>query len=97
VGTWSEFVTWYEAEIARPFDLARVTSNATWPRDTPGSTLPMRVNFVVHHFRNDHILSVVARQLETHDRVMVVYGSGHFAPQAPRYEALLGVPARIEE
>ena len=87
------FAAWYEARNGRPFSYEEVTTQQSAPIE--GGLFTNGISLRITDVREVHIVNLIADLLDNHDRVLVVYGSGHHVQQEKVLEKMLGTP-RIE-
>lgn len=87
------FRNWYKAVNGLPFETGYRPEDA-WPV-TPKTNRPTNSMIVlISDARDAHIVGEIAKALNQHQVVLVVYGSSHFDIQAPALDAAFGKPAR---
>jgi hypothetical protein len=59
------------------------------PSDTHPQTVLNEISRGSSHFRDRHIFERIAQGLKTHNRIFVVYGSGHAVKQEPALRAVI--------
>lgn len=84
------FAAWYEARNGRPFRYEEVTTQQSAPIE--GGQFTNEISLHIGAVREVHIVRLIADLLERHDRVLVVYGSGHHVQQEKVLEKMLGIP-----
>jgi len=87
------FKAWYRRVNGLPFETGYRHDDA-YPSE-PGARPSRRIEDTISDARDRHIISVIARALETHDRVLVIYGASHSIVERPALEAAFGRPERL--
>ncbi|MBU4568890.1 MAG: hypothetical protein KJ833_07990, partial [Alphaproteobacteria bacterium] len=86
VGTLETFKVWYQARNGSAFETGFRPEDA-WPSGAlPDPRGMNRLADVVSDAREVHIVSVIAKAVEDHKTVLVVYGGSHHLVQAPAFE-----------
>lgn len=90
------FRTWYEESIGEPFDPRRIRQEVS-PQlvDDPTNLRQMAILSMIA--REHNLVELEARLLEEHDRVLVVYGSGHLRWERRLLEKMLGEPVMVTD
>lgn len=88
--SYSDFLGWYQERNLEPFN-PDMASDAVKPL-ADGEYFTQRLSAQVGKVRDRFILETVAQTLEKHDRVAIVYGSGHLVTQRKALETYLGAP-----
>jgi len=86
------FLAWYQRRNGRAFVYDEITTEQSAPLTGEDALFTQRVSTQVGEVRDAHIASVIADQLNQHERVLVVYGAGHHLVQEPVLAKLLGPP-----
>ncbi|MFA6583101.1 MAG: hypothetical protein WCS77_02295 [Elusimicrobiaceae bacterium] len=86
----SEFKTWYEEKNKEKFDFDKIDTNVSAPLANKNALFTQRINYSLSIVRNTAILETIADMLNQYDKVLIVYGSGHFGQQANVLEDMLG-------
>ncbi len=85
------FLKWYEDAVGQPFNPRRAKQEVSPSAvDEPTSLRKMAV--LVMKAREHNLAKLEARMLREHDRVLVVYGSGHLRWERAMLEKMLGPP-----
>lgn len=84
------FLKWYKEKLGRNFSLADIDNETPAPHIN-GSYL-QKLSYQVGVIRDSNVLKVIAEQLNTHKKVMVLYGSSHLPVQVKALEKMLGNP-----
>lgn len=90
---YAEFERWYARRAGLKKPAHRLTSEDNRPLGGPEATFLQTMAFHLELVRESSIVSQIERMLNAHDRVLVVYGSGHLVRQRPVWEKALG-PSR---
>lgn len=85
------FFGWYEAAVGRPFNPRRAKQEVS-PSAVDDPTSLRRMAVLVMKAREHNLAELEARMLREHDRVLVVYGSGHLRWERAMLEKMLGPP-----
>jgi uncharacterized protein YbaP (TraB family) len=90
-----EFKNWYRERSGKAWDADQVSAAQTAPLAGPMATFFERMAIEVMLAREKHLVSLQARLLAEHQRVLVVYGGGHLIYEAAVLRQMLGPPVRI--
>ncbi len=87
---YADFEDWYarKAGLSKPAE--ELDYNDVGPHEGPDPTFLQRISLAQEKIREPAIVRVIEGALARHDRVLVVYGSGHLVKQRGVWEALLG-------
>lgn len=88
----TEFKAWYAQKNYRQFDAEAVTIKETAPYDDEYSLFTQKMSFEISRIRDMAICRTIADALNDFDRVMVVYGAGHFGMEQEILGKMLGRP-----
>lgn len=88
--TYEEFERWYRTRVRLNKPLDDLTYNDSGPANGPTANYLQRIGSARDRPREKAIVRSIERMLNRHDRVLVVYGSGHLVKQRKVWEALLG-------
>lgn len=86
---------WYEAGNRKPFDPRAIKSGECAPISGEKALRTQRINFTINHLRNEQIALTITEMLNTYDKVLVIYGGGHFMQHELVLTAMLGPPREI--
>lgn len=90
--TLETFKQWYDARDPQHKPLEELTNDDIGPFEGPGANYIHRLNAAINAIRNTNLDKQIAKALNEHDNVLVVYGSGHFFQSRLVYEDMLGKP-----
>ncbi len=88
----AEFIKWYEQKNGKRFDYNAVTPQETAPYNNPDSLFTQKMGFEIMKVRDTAICAAIAEALNKYDRVLVVYGAGHFGMEQDILSDMLGQP-----
>jgi hypothetical protein len=86
-----DFLEWYETHLGAPFNPRRVKQEVS-PSAVDEPTILRKMAILVMKAREHNLAELEARMLREHDRVLVVYGSGHLRWERAMLEQMLGPP-----
>ncbi|MHB2015533.1 MAG: hypothetical protein ACYCW6_01160 [Candidatus Xenobia bacterium] len=89
--SYNRFLRWYHAHNLKRFDAHADLTEETAPL-ADSALFTRRLSSVVGLVRDRAVIDNVARALNRHGSVLVVYGGSHFGPQRPALQAMLGPP-----
>ena len=89
-----DFKAWYQDRIGKPFDPRRVRREVS-PQLVDDPSILRSISILSMKAREYNLVELEARMLEEHDRVMVVYGSGHLRWERALLEDMLGEPVLV--
>ena len=89
-----QFKDWYERTAGRPFSAGNLRREDIAPIATEDPGLLKRMGITVMLAREKHLISLEARLLAEHKRVLVIYGSGHLVYENEILKDMLGEPIR---
>lgn len=87
---YAEFEAWYARNSGLNKPPEELDYDDVGPHAGPAPTFLQRLSLAMDKVREPAIVSVIEGALRRHDRVLVVYGSGHLVKQRGVWEALLG-------
>lgn len=87
---YADFKAWYERRNAAKKPIFEIDFNDLAPISNPSATPLQKISAKVNVIREEAILREIVRQLNAHDRVLVVYGGSHLTTERPVLEKLLG-------
>ena len=88
--TFDDFRAWYRDRMGSAFSLEHLAATDVSPSDAPDANILQKIMSAADNVRDPHILKTIAQQLETHAKVLVVYGSAHLGKQQPVLQKMLG-------
>lgn len=88
----TEFRAWYAQKNHKQFDAEAITVQETAPYNNEDSLFTQKMNFEISRIRDMAICRTIADALNNFDRVMVVYGAGHFGMEQDILTKMLGRP-----
>ncbi len=97
LGTWMSlqgFKSWYKKTTGRDFCAANIDPEDVAPLKTQNAGLLRRMGIAVMLARERHLITLEARLLGEHRRVLVIYGSGHLVYEDAILKDMLGSPVR---
>jgi hypothetical protein len=89
-----QFKEWYEEMTGNPFSAGNLRREEIAPIATEDPGLLKRMGITVMLAREKHLISLEARLLAEHKRVLVIYGSGHLVYENEILKDMLGEPVR---
>ena len=89
-----QFKAWYQKTTERPFSAANLEPDDIAPLAVEDPALLKRMGIAVMLAREKHLISLEARLLAEHKRVLVIYGSGHLVYENAGLKDMLGSPVR---
>ncbi len=89
-----QFKDWYEETTGNSFSAANLDPDDVSPIATEDPGLLKRMGITVMLAREKHLISLEARLLTEHKRVLVIYGSGHLVYENEILKDMLGPPIR---
>jgi len=89
-----QFKDWYERTTGKPFSAGNLRREDIAPIATEDPGLLKRMGITVMLAREKHLISLEARLLAEHRRVLVIYGSGHLVYENEILKDMLGEPVR---
>ncbi len=90
--TLATFKQWYDAREPGHKPLEELSNNDLGPSEAPGATFVNRYGAAIGAIRNTNLDNQIAKALNEHDNVLVVYGGGHLLLSRLVYEDMLGKP-----
>ncbi|MDD2773691.1 MAG: hypothetical protein PHP45_08335 [Elusimicrobiales bacterium] len=93
----SEFKAWYGEKNKEKFDFDKIDNEISAPISGGKALFTQQVSYEVGIVRDIAILENIADMLNQYDRVLIVYGSGHFEQQAKALENMLGKGDIVED
>jgi hypothetical protein len=91
---YNDFIRWLKKNSPGPIRRFAKSANECAPVAT--GTRLQKISFQVDVIRNRTLLKRIEMMFRTHEKVLVIYGSGHFLSLKPALEAVLG-KANIEK
>lgn len=88
------FKAWYLDRVGEAFDPRRVKREVS-PQLVDDPSILRQIAILAMKAREYNLVELEARMLEEHDRVMVVYGSGHLRWERPLLKKMLGDPVLV--
>ena len=88
------FKAWYLDRTGTDFDPSRVKREVS-PQLVDDPSVLRQIAILVMKAREYNLVELQARMLEEHDRVMVVYGSGHLRWERALLKKMLGDPVMV--
>ena len=82
---------WYERTNGLPFDTGYRPEDSH-PSGPQNNRATNALSDTISDLRDQHIAGVIARAIQAHETVLVVYGSSHHTIQARAFEAAFGRP-----
>ena len=90
--TSDEFTRWYESKNHGKFEFSQINSEAPAPVSGENALFTQKMGFQFALLRDTNILQVITDMLNKFDRVLIVYGAGHYAAQKVALADMLGQP-----
>ena len=90
------FRAWYEDRTGKPLDPREVRREVS-PQLVDEPSILRQIAILTMKAREYNLVELEARMLAEHDRVMVVYGSGHLRWERALLEKMLGEPVLIAD
>jgi len=90
--SFEDFVLWYERKMGQSFDPKGVTLNADEPLNSQKATFIQKMAYQIEKVREPAIQDAIMKTINNFDKVMVVYGSGHYPKQKMALEDAFGKP-----
>lgn len=90
--TEAEFRAWHRERNGGDFDPEKVSIQETAPQDGSSALFTQRMDLEMLRVRDERVCRVIADALEKHQRVLVVFGGGHFGSQRAVLRRLMGKP-----
>ncbi|MBI4860390.1 MAG: hypothetical protein HY815_09025 [Candidatus Riflebacteria bacterium] len=84
-----------EIQLLKPQLVIKESSEVVGPNAANDALVPQRVSAENGLIRDIHLVQVIAQMLNRNDRVVVVYGGGHFQTDQACLERMLGRPRFI--
>ena len=94
--TLEQFKDWYKRTTGRAFSAEGLRRGDIAPIAVEDPKLLKRMGIAAMMAREKHLLSLEAKLLSEHQKVLVIYGSGHLVYESEVLEKMLGVPIRKE-
>ncbi|MEE2908699.1 MAG: hypothetical protein VX527_12820 [Planctomycetota bacterium] len=91
-----DFLDWYQEHIGKPFD-PRWVKREVSPAKVDDPSILRKIAILVMKAREYNLVELEAKMLREHDRVMVVYGSGHLRWERRLLEKMMGPPAIVTQ
>ncbi|MEZ0224812.1 MAG: hypothetical protein ACAH83_09685 [Alphaproteobacteria bacterium] len=91
-----DFRRWYRDRMGKDFSLAGAAADDGAPSSRADANFMQKIMAAADKVREPHIVQVIEEQLSQHDKVLVVYGSGHAIKQEPALESMLGKPKHLK-
>lgn len=88
--TAQEFRQWYDAHKTNNKSLMETETWEFPPLNTPNATYFQRMSHATSIIREKNLDQTIAAALNNHDKVLVVYGSGHLAQSSRVFENMFG-------
>jgi predicted AAA+ superfamily ATPase len=88
--TMKDFIGWYENLTGIKFDCRNIPTNSP-----TGNNSISKINKYISYLRDVSILNHVTKAMESYDKIMVVYGNGHYCRLKPAFVKLFG-PVKSE-
>jgi len=88
----AEFAKWYEEKNRKPFNAEIISVQETAPYNNPDSLFTQKMGFEIMKVRDMAICRAVADAINKYDRVLVVYGAGHFVMEQDILADMIGQP-----
>lgn len=92
----ADFKIWFRQKMGKEFVPGVIDDNTVAPSALPGATVIKKLAFVTGRLRDEFILDLLWQKLSQHEKVLIVYGSGHLAAQAQVLERMMGKPTIIK-
>lgn len=92
LGDLKAFEVWYQKNAGVPFDYETHDLNLAAPVSSPDASGLQRMSSLCDRARDASVVRTAASALSRFDRVLVVYGAGHFVSQKAVFDAMLGKP-----
>ena len=88
------FNAWFEIQTGAPFDPARLKREVS-PRLVDKPSALRQIAIIAMTVRERNLVALEAKMLGEHDRVLVVYGSGHLRWERALLQEMLGDPVLV--
>lgn len=86
--TYEELQPWYERHATPGKTLLQLEQNDFAPLNKPDATYAERQSYKISEVRDKHLAATIGNAVAAHERVLVVYGSGHLIKSRPVWEAM---------
>jgi len=90
--TLQDFKSWYKKTTSRDFRAVNIDPEEVAPLAMPNAGLLRRMGIAVMLARERHLITLEARLLREHRKVLVIYGSGHLVYEDAILKDMLGPP-----
>ncbi|MCH2133499.1 MAG: hypothetical protein MK116_07100 [Phycisphaerales bacterium] len=90
------FKAWFQERTGQAFDPRRVRREVS-PMKVDDPSILRQIAILAMKAREYNLVELEARMLQEHDRVMVVYGSGHLRWERRLLEQMLGEPILVTD
>lgn len=90
------FTAWYQDKNKKKLDFAALTPEEVWPAEKP-ALFSQQVAAGVSRVRDYFLGDRIAAGLNSHDLVLVVYGSGHYVEIARALKTMLGTEPLLSQ
>ena len=88
----SELAAWYSQRNKKQLDSGAITIQETAPYNAADSLFTQKMDYQVARVRDAAVCRAIAEGLNRFDRVLVVYGAGHFGMEQKILRKMLGRP-----
>lgn len=87
------YINWYLENSGNSFDLSILKNNDVAP--IKNGIFSQKISHTVGIARERNILSVLSASLNNHNRVLIIYGGGHFVKSKGILEEMLGIASIV--
>jgi hypothetical protein len=91
-----DILRWYELHQGKKFNTTTFNYDEISPLCEPQASYLQKVSCYLKLHRDIFIASNIAKALNNHNKVMVVYGAGHYRQQRKAIEDMLGNPIKYK-
>lgn len=94
----TKFLAWYKKRTQKEFNYSKITKVDAEVNCKPNDTFLQKVACATNIERDRALVQHLGMLLKTHQRVLVVYGTGHFVQEYPAFlKAFSGPPEYLKE
>lgn len=95
--SYKDFLKWYRAKAQKKFSVQGIHNEDFAPQIDDHPTFFNKMAHEVGMIRERHILKIMEMLVNSYNRVLIVYGSGHLVKERAVLENLLGTPQDIKK
>ena len=92
----NDFLNWYKRNLGEKFKARKIRSEVN-PMLVDEPTILRKMAILAMKAREYNLAELEARMLQEHDRVLVVYGSGHLRWERRMLEDMMGLPVLVSQ